>query len=66
MPQNQMVSTERENRIILFENPPQTFFLQNEKKDEYMDLVDQENPRQDLMKYSGVLLLDMDQNFHLY
>lgn len=45
MPQNQMVSSDRENKIILFENPPHTFFLQNERKDEYMEVVDQENPR---------------------
>ena len=53
-------SSERTNKIILFENPPQVFFLQEERKKEYMDLIDQENPRQDLMKYGDLILLDMD------
>ena len=66
VPQNQLISTDRDNKIVLFESPPQVFFLQGERRDEYMEIIDQENPRQDLMKYSEVLLLDMDHNFDFY
>lgn len=66
MPKNLIASSDRENKVILFESPPQTFFFQQERRDQYMEMIDQENPRQDLMKYAGVLVLDMDYNFNFF
>lgn len=66
VPSDNNESKERVNKITYFLIQPQNFFLQTESQMRYLSKIDYDNSRQEILKYSKLVIFETELNYNLF